>query len=53
MQRPHPATADVHYNPDEIEFMNAVQEYKRKSGHNFPTWSEVLSILKSLGYKKS
>lgn len=37
----------------EDEFMEAMQAYKEWSGRMFPTWSEVLEVLKSLGYQKS
>ena len=29
-----------------------MSEYKQKSGRMFPTWSEVLEVLRSLGYEK-
>ena len=32
--------------------MQAIQEYKKRSGRMFPTWSEVLEVLRSLGYQK-
>ena len=32
--------------------MRAMQRYKQTSGRMFPTWSEVLEVLKSLGYEK-
>ncbi|HJS09043.1 MAG TPA: hypothetical protein VJ809_15345 [Pirellulales bacterium] len=32
--------------------MNALDEYKRKSGRMFPTCSEVLEVVRSLGYVK-
>jgi hypothetical protein len=32
--------------------MNAMDDYKRKSGRMFPTWSEVLEVVRSLGYVK-
>jgi hypothetical protein len=37
----------------EIEFLAAIQEYKRQSGRLFPTWSEVLEVAMSLGYAKA
>ncbi len=37
---------------EEIEFVRAVDRYKRKFNRPFPTWSEVLAILKELGYTK-
>jgi hypothetical protein len=30
-----------------------MQQYKLKSGRMFPTWSEVLEVLRELGYEKS
>ena len=32
--------------------MQAMQDYKLKSGRMFPTWSEVLEVLRALGYEK-
>ena len=32
--------------------MSAMDEYKRRSGRMFPTCSEVLEVVKSLGYAK-
>lgn len=37
----------------ESEFIQAMQEYKKTSGRMFPTWSEVLEVLQSLGYRKT
>ncbi len=37
---------------DELEFINAINRFKESSGRAFPTWSEVLGILKELGYEK-
>ena len=48
-----PATCEREYSDEEIEFMQAMQEYKQKSGRMFPTWSEVLEVLRDLGYAKS
>jgi hypothetical protein len=36
----------------EQEFLQAMQEYKKRSGRMFPTWSEVLEVLQNLGYEK-
>ena len=32
--------------------MRAMDDYKRRSGRQFPTWSEVLEVIYSLGYRK-
>ncbi len=53
--RPHegnPATSDHTYEDDEVEFMMAMDTFKVRTGHQFPRWSEVLGVLKSLGYSK-
>lgn len=47
-----PTTCERDYSQDEIEFMNAMSLYKKTSGRAFPTWSEVLEVLRSLGYEK-
>ena len=47
-----PATCEREYSEAEMEFMQAMQEYKLKSGRMFPTWSEVLEVLQGLGYAK-
>jgi hypothetical protein len=40
----------MEYSPREWEFMQAIQEFKRLSGRQFPTWCEVLRIVDTLGY---
>ena len=47
-----PTTCERDYTTEEIEFMSAIEQYKRHSGRMFPTCSEVLEVLKSLGYEK-
>lgn len=48
-----PTTCERDYQPDEIEFMKAIDDYKRRSGRPFPTWSEVLEVIRDLGYRKT
>lgn len=47
-----PLSGERDYDADEVEFMMAMDEYKRTKLRPFPTFSEVLVILKSLGYRK-
>jgi hypothetical protein len=47
-----PTTCERDYNEDEIEFMKAMDQYKRDNRRPFPTWSEVLEVLASLGYRR-
>lgn len=48
-----PTTCEREYTPEEVEFMNALDEYKRTSGRMFPTCSEVLEVIRGLGYAKA
>ncbi|MCA9088378.1 MAG: hypothetical protein KDA90_07045 [Planctomycetaceae bacterium] len=48
-----PTTCERDYQPEEVEFMKAMDDYKRRSGRPFPTWSEVLEVLRDLGYRKT
>lgn len=48
-----PTTCEREYTTDEVEFMNALDDYKRKSGRMFPTCSEVLEVVRGLGYVKA
>jgi hypothetical protein len=47
-----PSTCERQYTAAEREFVLAMQAYKRASGRMFPTWSEVLEVLRGLGYEK-
>ena len=48
-----PTTCERDYSLAEMEFMQAMHDYKQSSGRMFPTWSEVLEVLKALGYEKT
>ena len=47
-----PTTCERDYSADEVEFMNALDLYKRTNGRMFPTCSEILEVIRSLGYEK-
>ncbi|HYW79640.1 MAG TPA: hypothetical protein VE890_08690, partial [Thermoguttaceae bacterium] len=47
-----PTTCERDYTPEEVEFMSALDDYKRTSGRMFPTCSEVLEVIRKLGYEK-
>ncbi|MBM3989084.1 MAG: hypothetical protein FJ294_14140 [Planctomycetes bacterium] len=36
-----------------LEFASAIDAYKRSERKPFPTWGEVLEVLKRLGYRRS
>ena len=48
-----PTTCERDYSDEEREFMMAYEAYKRSSGRNFPTCSEILEVVRSLGYSKA
>jgi len=47
-----PTTCERDYSNDEIEFMQALDEYKRQNGRMFPTCSEILEVIRGLGYRR-
>lgn len=48
-----PTTCERDYSDEEIQFMKAMDQYKRENRRPFPTWSEVLEVLRALGYRKT
>jgi hypothetical protein len=47
-----PTTCEREYTEEEVEFMQALDQYKRESGRMFPTCSEILEVIRKLGYAK-
>lgn len=47
-----PTTCERDYSADELEFMQALEQYKKTSGRKFPTCSEILEVVRSLGYQR-
>ena len=47
-----PTTCERDYSDEEIAFMKAMDLYKRANRRPFPTWSEVLEVLRALGYRR-
>src|SRR6516165_10277525 len=47
-----PTTCERDYTDEEIDFMKAMDQYKRANRRPFPTWSEVLEVVRALGYRK-
>jgi hypothetical protein len=48
-----PTTCERDYSNDEVEFMHALDQYKRANGRMFPTCSEILEVIRGLGYQKA
>ncbi len=40
-------------SPEVLEFLTAIDDYKRQYERPFPSWSEVFEIVKGLGYTKA
>jgi hypothetical protein len=47
-----PTTCERDYSNEEIEFMQALDAYKRANGRMFPTCSEILEVVRDLGYRR-
>ncbi|GIW89001.1 MAG: hypothetical protein KatS3mg108_3325 [Isosphaeraceae bacterium] len=47
-----PTTFERQYTPEELDFMNAMQAFKLRTGRPFPTYAEVLQVARELGYRK-
>ncbi|MHB8973679.1 MAG: hypothetical protein ACYC4N_24860 [Pirellulaceae bacterium] len=45
-----PTTCERDYSADEVEFMQALDAYKRANGRMFPTCSEILEVIRDMGY---
>jgi len=46
------AAEEGHMSDEQFEFLMAIEEYKRANAKPFPTWTEVLEVMKALGYRK-
>ena len=38
---------------ESLEFIQAIEVFKKTKRRPFPTWVEVLQVLKDLGYRKT
>jgi len=46
------AAEEGQMSDEQFDFVMAIDEYKRKNQRPFPTWTEVLELIKALGYRK-
>ena len=46
------AAEEGQMSDEQFDFLMAIDEYKRKNARPFPTWTEVLDVIKALGYRK-
>ena len=52
-RRVDPTTFEKQYSEEEIEFMNAIQAFKNRSGKTFPSHGDILNVALTLGYRQS
>jgi len=38
---------------DQVDFLHAIEQYKKNNDKLFLSWTEVLSVVKSLGYTRT
>lgn len=50
VERSAPPLAEV--DAEVLEFIEAIDRFKRENGRPFPSWSEVLMVLRELGYQR-
>ena len=46
------AAEEGQMSDEQFEFLTAIDQYKRTNSRPFPTWTEVLEVIKALGYRK-
>lgn len=46
-------TSEEAMDQEVLEFIRAMDDYKRLNRRQFPTWGEVLRVVRTLGYKRS
>ena len=49
--RSAPQLAEV--DADALEFIAAIDRFKKEHGRPFPSWSEILLVVRQLGYRRS
>ena len=50
-ERSTPSLAEV--DAEALEFIAAIERFKKQNSRPFPSWSEVLLVLRQLGYRRS
>lgn len=46
------SAADDAQSAEVLEFVTALDAYKRKHQRPFPSWSEVLKVLRTIGWRR-
>ena len=46
------AAEEGEMNDEQFEFLMVIDQYKRLNRRPFPSWTEVLEVIKAMGYRK-
>ncbi len=46
------AAEDGNMSDEQFQFLMAIDQYKKDNQRPFPTWTEVLEVIKAIGYRK-
>jgi hypothetical protein len=47
------AAEEGEMTPDQFQFLMAIDAFKRANNRSFPTWTDVLEVVRKLGYRKT
>ncbi|MCA3006385.1 MAG: hypothetical protein IOD15_13640 [Phycisphaerales bacterium] len=47
------AAEEGEFNREQFLFVMAIEEFKRSNHCTFPTWTDVLEVIRLLGYRKT
>ncbi len=47
------AAEEGEMTPEQFLFLKAIDEFKRANGKTFPSWTDVLEVIRLLGYRKT
>ena len=39
--------------PEQFQFLMAINAFKQANNRSFPTWTDVLEVVRKLGYRKT
>ena len=46
------AAEEGEMNDEQFEFITVIDQYKRVNRRPFPSWTEVLEVIRAMGYRK-
>ena len=46
------AAEEGQMSDEQFQFLMAIEEYKKQNKRPFPSWTEVLEVIKAIGYRK-